>query len=55
MRVGGVSNRSFKNIKTIVKSNIDCYRAFKENGLKINPLIILIKPLSKIFQSFYKN
>jgi glycosyltransferase len=47
MRMGGQSN---KNLVNIIKGNIECYRAFKVNGLKINPLIILLKPLSKILQ-----
>lgn len=51
MRTGGTSA---KNIKNIVKANIETYRAWKVNGLKINPLRILLKPLSKILQ-FIKN
>ncbi len=47
MRSGGLSNQNFKNI---LKANIECYRAFKLNGLSISPLFIFIKPLSKIFQ-----
>ncbi len=49
MRIGGESN---KNIKNIIKANIECYRAWKINGLKINPLKILLKPLLKIPQYF---
>jgi len=51
MRTGGTSA---KNIKNIIKANIETYRAWKANGLKINPLRILLKPLSKILQ-FIKN
>jgi glycosyltransferase len=51
MRIGGQSNKSIKNI---IKANIECYRAWKANGLKINPLKILLKPLSKIPQYFKK-
>ena len=47
MRIGGQSN---KNIFNIIKGNIECYRAYKINGLKIGFLRILLKPLSKILQ-----
>lgn len=47
MRAGGKSN---KNIKNIVKGNIECYRAWAVNGLKANPLVIFAKPFSKISQ-----
>ena len=47
MRTGGTSA---KNIKNIIKANIETYRAWEINGLKINPLRILLKPISKIFQ-----
>lgn len=51
MRIGGKSNQ---NIKNIIKANMECYRAWKVNGLKINPLKIFLKPLSKISQYFKK-
>ena len=51
MRIGGKSTKSIKNI---IKANIDCYKSWKINGLKINPIIIFIKPLSKIFQFIKK-
>lgn len=47
MRIGGKSN---KGIKNIIKANIECYRAWKINGLKINFLRIFLKPLLKIGQ-----
>jgi glycosyltransferase len=47
MRIGGKSN---KNIFNIIKANIECYKAWKINGLKINPLRIFLKPLSKLPQ-----
>ena len=51
MRTGGVSDRSLKNIRRIIKSNFDAYRAWRANGLKVNPFNILIKkPFLKIFQ-----
>lgn len=51
MRKGGKSNKSIANY---IKANLESYRAWKENGLKINPLRILLKPLSKIIQYFKK-
>ena len=51
MRIGGKSTKSIKNI---IKANIDCYKSWKINGLKINPIIIFIKPLSKISQFIKK-
>lgn len=50
MRSGGISN---KNLYQIIKANIECYRAWKKNGLKVSPLIILRKPFSKISQYIY--
>lgn len=47
MRIGGRSNKSISNI---VKANMQCYRAWKANGLVICPLRVLLKPLSKIPQ-----
>jgi glycosyltransferase len=47
MRAGGKSNGS---IWSIAKANVECYRAWKENGLGVSPFIILKKPLSKLVQ-----
>ncbi len=56
MRTGGVSDRSLKNIKRIAKSNIDAYKAWRANGLKVNSFsILIVKPFSKLWQSFKKN
>lgn len=52
MRVGGVSNRS---ITSILKANIESYKAWKINGLYINPLMFSLKPLSKVLQFFRRN
>ena len=52
MRIGGQSN---KNIINIIKGNIECYKSWKINGLKINPLIFFLKPLSKISQYFKRS
>lgn len=49
MRTGGESNRSIVNI---LKANMECYDAWKVNGLYINPVRFLLKPLSKILQFF---
>jgi glycosyltransferase len=49
MRTGGRSNKSIRNI---VKANIQCYRAWRVNGLKICPLRVFLKPSSKIPQFF---
>lgn len=47
MKIGGKSN---KNLWQIIKANIECYRAWKKNGLKISPFIMLKKPASKLIQ-----
>lgn len=48
--LGGQSNVSFKNI---IKGNIECYRAWSRNGLKMNPLrVFLMKPFRKIRQYY---
>lgn len=49
MRIGGESNRSITNI---IKANIESYKAWKVNGLYINPFMFLLKPLSKVLQLF---
>ena len=49
MRTGGVSNRSFRNI---LLANLECIRAWKDNGISISPLIIILKLYSKITQLF---
>lgn len=43
MRAGGASNRS---LISIIRGNIECFRAWKVNGLPI-PASILLKPVSK--------
>jgi glycosyltransferase involved in cell wall biosynthesis len=49
MRVGGVSNRSLRNI---LKANYEVYEAWKHNDLPISWRTFLLKPLSKIYQFF---
>ena len=47
MRVGGTSNRSVSNI---IKGNINCYKAFKKNGLDVSVLYPFYRLLPKIWQ-----
>lgn len=48
MRLGGETNKSLKNI---YKQNIECIRAFKENGLPVNSLLYpVVRILPKLFQ-----
>lgn len=49
MRLGGATS---KNLKNIYKQNKECYRAFKENGLKVSPFYIVYRMLPKIKQFF---
>jgi glycosyltransferase len=51
IKVGGESN---KNLWNILKANLECYKAWKNNGLKINPIIIIRKPVSKLSQYWIK-
>jgi len=52
MRSGGQSNKSIKNI---IKGNIECFSAWKENNLKFNVLKILFyKFIYKIKQFLLK-
>ena len=46
-RLGGVSNRSLSHIW---KANLEVYKSWKLNGLKVSRLIILRKPLGKLKQ-----
>ena len=47
MRIGGESN---KNIKNIIKANIECLKAWEVNDLTVNYFLFFIKPISKILQ-----
>lgn len=51
MRIGGESNKSIINI---IRANIECYKAWKINGLNVCPLIIFYKPISKVKQLLIK-
>jgi glycosyltransferase involved in cell wall biosynthesis len=50
-RLGGVSNRSMAHIW---RANLEVYRAWGLNGESVSPLIILRKPLGKLFQFFQR-
>lgn len=52
MRTGGKSN---KNLWQIIKANVECYRAWKMNNLKVSPFIMVRKPLSKLMQCLQKD
>jgi len=52
MRVGGVSDRSITNIGFLARNQWDCYRAYRANGLPGGYLIPILKPLTKLPQSF---
>jgi len=47
MRIGGISNKSIKNI---LVSNYEVYKSWKINGFRISPFIIARKPISKVTQ-----
>ncbi len=51
MRMGGKSNNSLKNL---LKKSYEDYKAWGVNKIKISPLIILLKPLTKISQLFVR-
>ena len=46
-RLGGVSNRSLAHVW---RANVEVYKAWKMNGERISPLIVLRKPLRKVLQ-----
>lgn len=47
MRTGGASNASLLNI---AKANLQCWKAWRQNGLGWSPLPIIRKPFSKLKQ-----
>jgi len=49
MRIGGKSN---KGVKNLLKKSIEDYKAWKVNNMRMSPLIMVKKPLSKIGQFF---
>ncbi|MBK8339524.1 MAG: glycosyltransferase [Flavobacteriales bacterium] len=46
-RLGGVSNRSLAHVW---RANLEVYRAWKLNGERVSPFIVLAKPLRKLAQ-----
>lgn len=46
-RLGGVSNRSLAHVW---RANIEVFRAWKLNGEQVSPLIVVRKPISKLWQ-----
>jgi len=51
MRLGGATSKSIKNI---ILQNIECYRAFKVNGIKVSPLYPLYRLLPKLKQFLHE-
>jgi glycosyltransferase len=53
-RAGGLSRWSLENT---IKNNLECYQAWKINGLRPNLVTFILKPLLKFFQHpvFYKS
>ncbi|MFV2004751.1 MAG: glycosyltransferase family 2 protein [Gammaproteobacteria bacterium] len=51
MRMGGVTNNRISNV---VKGNYEAYFICKKNGLKVTPLFMLKKVLSRVPQFFQK-
>ena len=49
MRTGGVSNR---NIASVIRGNMEAYRACRKNRVKVGPLFIPRKILSRVPQFF---
>lgn len=51
MRIGGKSNSGFRNL---LRKSYEDLRAWKVNGLRIDPMIVIRKPFSKFTQFFKK-
>lgn len=51
MRMGGASNASVGNV---LKANLQCWKAWRQNGLGWSPLPVVVKPLSKLKQLIAK-
>ena len=49
MRLGGATNRSLANV---IKGNLEAYRACRRNGVRVSPLFIARKILSRVPQFF---
>ena len=51
MRTGGYSNNS---VLGVLEGNIEAYRACRKNGVKVTPVFVLQKVLSRVPQFFFK-
>lgn len=49
MRLGGATSKNFKNVIT---QNIECYKAFKVNGIPVSPFYIFNRIVPKLKQYF---
>jgi glycosyltransferase involved in cell wall biosynthesis len=49
MRLGGATSRSIKNI---LKQNMECYKALKQNNISVSPFYFFYRVLPKIKQFF---
>ena len=47
LKMGGISNSSFKNI---IQGNIECYQAWKDNNLSKFPIWVFLKPFTRLLQ-----
>lgn len=52
MRWGGYGNR---NPWRLIKGNLECYRAWSMNGMKVSSFLPIVKPLTKISQFLKKH
>ena len=50
MRTGGVSDRSLKNLRGILRMNRLCYVAWRDIGGRVPILIPFCKPIRKVLQ-----
>jgi glycosyltransferase involved in cell wall biosynthesis len=51
MRLGGATNRSVANV---IRGNLEAYRACRKNAVKVSPLFVVRKPLSRVWQFFVR-
>lgn len=47
MRLGGATS---KNLRNVIRQNIECYKAFGANGIKVSPLYPMYRLLPKLKQ-----
>jgi hypothetical protein len=51
MRLGGATNRSVANV---IRGNLEAYRACRKNAVRVSPLFVVWKILSRVPQFFDK-